>query len=211
MNTIFLLIGTREKTNWSKQTKRLFSGIPQLLCAVATCHNGSHLARPHTHPGHLVIHSQSFHDSLLAGYDWAGEEFLLYFLARGRWKESETGEDSNNRLWFSISVKSVASKFLRHRPRWFQYPLKLWSNDHKQRVVVSLIAFDDGWYNNKQSVQDSQVSEKVQKFFSVDSAGAPEMNELRVRSAHGSHLFLNDCIQYMDQVLYNMYKGLDQV
>ena len=37
------------------------------------------------------------------------------------------------------------------------------------------------------------------------------MNELRVRSAHGSHLFLNDCIQYMDQVLYNMYKGLDQV
>ena len=64
-----------------------------------------------------VIHSQSFHDSLLAGYDWAGEEFLLYFLARGRWKESETGEDSNNRLWFSISVKSVASKFLRHRPR----------------------------------------------------------------------------------------------
>ena len=45
----------------------------------------------------------------------------------------------------------------------------------------------------------------------MDSAGAPEMNELRVRSAHGSHLFLNDCIQYMDRVLYNMYKGLDQV
>ena len=60
-------------------------------------------------------------------------------------------------------------------------------------------------------VQDSQVSEKVQKFSSVDSTGAPEMNELRVRSAHGSHLFLNDCIQYMDQVLYNMYKGLGQV
>ena len=39
-----------------------------------------------------------FHDSLLVGYDWAGEEFLLYFLARGRWKELETGEDSNNSL-----------------------------------------------------------------------------------------------------------------
>ena len=39
-----------------------------------------------------------FHDSLLVGYDWAGEEFLLYFLARGRWKESVTGEDSNNSL-----------------------------------------------------------------------------------------------------------------
>ena len=72
----------------------------------------------------------------------------------------------------------------------------------------------------KQCPRDSQVSEKVQKFYSVDSTGAPEMNELRVRSAHGSHLFLNDCIQYMDkynmykgldQVLYNMYKGLDQV
>ena len=48
--------------------------------------------------GDSFAEHRSFHDSLLVGYDWAGEEFLLYFLARGRWKESVTGEDSNNSL-----------------------------------------------------------------------------------------------------------------